>query len=67
MKDRHERLRAYAAVKPGAVEDHPWEDDLVYKVGGKVLAFFGVLDREPSSIMASCANVESVGRAWPVE
>ena len=29
------------AAKPGAVEDHPWPDSLVYKVGGKIFAFLG--------------------------
>jgi predicted DNA-binding protein (MmcQ/YjbR family) len=51
---RRDVLRRYAAAKPGAVEDHPWEDDLVYKVGGKIFVFFGADDRSPPSMMVSC-------------
>jgi predicted DNA-binding protein (MmcQ/YjbR family) len=50
----HEKLRRYAAAKPGAIEDHPWEDDLVYKVGGKIFVFFGSAHRESASVMVSC-------------
>jgi predicted DNA-binding protein (MmcQ/YjbR family) len=50
----HETLRRYAAGKQGAVVDHPWEDDLVYKVGGKIFVFFGAAHRENPSIMVSC-------------
>jgi predicted DNA-binding protein (MmcQ/YjbR family) len=38
---RHEDLVAYCLAKPGAVEDEPWEGDLVAKVGGKIFAFLG--------------------------
>jgi predicted DNA-binding protein (MmcQ/YjbR family) len=38
---------------PGAVVDHPWGDDRVYKVGGKIFVFFGADDRSPAS-MSKC-------------
>jgi predicted DNA-binding protein (MmcQ/YjbR family) len=53
----------HAAAKPGATEDHPWEDDLVYKVGGKIFIFFGAADREPGSIMVSCGPDAAEWRA----
>jgi predicted DNA-binding protein (MmcQ/YjbR family) len=37
----HPELVAYALGKPGAVEDEPWEGDVVAKVGGKIFAFLG--------------------------
>jgi predicted DNA-binding protein (MmcQ/YjbR family) len=38
---RHEDLVAYCLAKPGAVQDEPWEGDIVAKVGGKIFAFLG--------------------------
>jgi predicted DNA-binding protein (MmcQ/YjbR family) len=35
-----ERVRAFALSLPGAVEEHPWGED-VAKVGGKVFVFLG--------------------------
>jgi predicted DNA-binding protein (MmcQ/YjbR family) len=60
---RRTQLCAYAAAKPGAVEDHPWEDDLVYKVGGKIFVFFGSADRRPASVMVSCGADAAEWRA----
>ena len=38
-------VRSYCAAKPGAWEDRPWEDDVVFKVGpaerGKIFVFYG--------------------------
>lgn len=34
-------LLAYCFAKPGAVQDEPWEGDVVAKVGGKIFAFIG--------------------------
>ncbi|MCW0215976.1 MAG: MmcQ/YjbR family DNA-binding protein [Pseudonocardia sp.] len=36
-----EEIAAYSLAKPGAVEDRPWEGDLVAKVGGKIFVFLG--------------------------
>ena len=40
-----EAAHAYAADKPGAWEDEPWEGDVVFKVGpgerGKIFVFLG--------------------------
>ena len=37
----HDEVVAYCLAKPGATADHPWENDLVAKVGGKIFAFLG--------------------------
>lgn len=37
----HAEVVAYCLAKPAAVQDEPWEDDLVAKVGGKIFAFLG--------------------------
>jgi predicted DNA-binding protein (MmcQ/YjbR family) len=37
----HEELLAYCLAKPGAVQDEPWEGDVVAKVGGKIFSFNG--------------------------
>jgi len=62
-KNRGELLRAYAAAKPGAFDDHPWEDDLVYKVGGKIFVFFGSAGRLPVAITVSCGPDAAEWRA----
>lgn len=38
-------LLAYCLAKPGAVQDEPWEGDVVAKVGGKIFAFIGSGER----------------------
>ncbi len=50
---RRDGLRRLAESLPGAVVDHPWGDDRVYKVGGKIFVFFGADDRSPAS-MSKC-------------
>lgn len=35
----HSELLAYCLAKPGAVQDEPWEGDVVAKVGGKIFSF----------------------------
>ena len=34
-------LLAYCLAKPGAIQDEPWEGDVVAKVGGKIFGFNG--------------------------
>lgn len=34
-------LLEYCLAKPGAVQDEPWEGDVVAKVAGKIFAFIG--------------------------
>ena len=41
---RYEALLAYCLAKPGAVQDEPWEGDVVAKVAGKIFAFCGGTD-----------------------
>jgi predicted DNA-binding protein (MmcQ/YjbR family) len=38
----HQDLLEYCLAKPGAVQDEPWEGDVVAKVGGKIFSFNGV-------------------------
>jgi predicted DNA-binding protein (MmcQ/YjbR family) len=38
---KHAQLLKYCLAKPGAVQDEPWEGDVVAKVGGKIFAFTG--------------------------
>ena len=40
MASTRDKLRAFALSFPGAVEDHPWGED-VAKAGGKVFVFLG--------------------------
>jgi predicted DNA-binding protein (MmcQ/YjbR family) len=37
----HDDLLKYCLSKPGAVQDEPWEGDIVAKVGGKIFSFNG--------------------------
>jgi predicted DNA-binding protein (MmcQ/YjbR family) len=37
----HDDLLAYCLAKPGAIQDEPWEGDVVAKVGGKIFSFNG--------------------------
>jgi predicted DNA-binding protein (MmcQ/YjbR family) len=36
-----DELLAHCLSKPGAVQDEPWEGDVVAKVGGKIFSFNG--------------------------
>ena len=53
------------AAKPGAVEDHPWGDDLVFKVGGKIFAFLGVEDRESGSFKCDRDRIDEWRGRYP--
>jgi predicted DNA-binding protein (MmcQ/YjbR family) len=35
----YDELLEYCLAKPGAVQDEPWEGDIVAKVGGKIFSF----------------------------
>lgn len=60
-RDRQAGLRSYAAAKPGACEDEPWDGTLVYKVGGRIFVFFGSPDT--SSMTVSCGPDAAEWRA----
>jgi predicted DNA-binding protein (MmcQ/YjbR family) len=47
-----ERLLAYALELPGAHEDHPWGDEAVAKVNGKIFVFFGAGEGTPTIAIA---------------
>jgi predicted DNA-binding protein (MmcQ/YjbR family) len=38
---KHAEVLKYCLAKPGAVQDEPWEGDIVAKVAGKIFAFTG--------------------------
>ncbi len=49
-----DQLRRYCLVKPGAVEDFPFGDDVsVFKVAGKIFAI-SALHREPLEVSLKC-------------
>ncbi len=53
-----EELRDYCVAKPGASESLPFDEDtLVFKVGGKIFALFGVSD-SPLTINLKCDAVK---------
>ena len=57
-----ERIREFALSLPGAVEDHPWGED-VAKVRGKVFVFLG----PSASRRITVKLVESHGHALSIE
>jgi predicted DNA-binding protein (MmcQ/YjbR family) len=46
-KDEADPLVEYCRHLPGVTEDVKWGNDLVFSVGGKMFAVFGLPDREP--------------------
>jgi predicted DNA-binding protein (MmcQ/YjbR family) len=46
------RLLAYSRSLPGATEDHPWGDESVAKVNGKIFVFFGAGEGTPTIAIA---------------
>lgn len=61
-----EKLRAFALSLPGAVEDHPWGED-VAKAGGKVFVFLGAAGsrRMTVKLVESHAHALSIDGAEP--
>jgi predicted DNA-binding protein (MmcQ/YjbR family) len=41
VRRTRERLLAFSLSLPGAYEDHPWADEAVAKVNGRIFVFFG--------------------------
>jgi predicted DNA-binding protein (MmcQ/YjbR family) len=64
MKRIRRDLLAFALSLPGAVEDHPWGED-VTKVNGKIFVFFGT-DENPDTYGISVKLDESVDQALAV-
>jgi len=48
-----ESLRRFCLAFPGAAEDMPWDDDLCFKVGGKIFAGIS-LSTVPQGITLKC-------------
>jgi predicted DNA-binding protein (MmcQ/YjbR family) len=48
----------YCLAKPGAWPDDPWHEAVVAKVGPKIFAFLGAVDR-PTSIGLKCGDREA--------
>jgi predicted DNA-binding protein (MmcQ/YjbR family) len=53
---RSQRMRngllSFALSLPGAFEDHPWGDEAVAKVNGKIFVFFGAGEGTPDIAIA---------------
>jgi predicted DNA-binding protein (MmcQ/YjbR family) len=47
-----ERLLEFALTLPDAFEDHPWGDEAVAKVNGKIFVFFGAGEGTPTIAIA---------------
>jgi len=62
VSNSRERLLAFALSLPGAVEDHPWGED-VAKVSGKVFVFLGAA----GSRLITVKLDESHGHALSIE
>jgi predicted DNA-binding protein (MmcQ/YjbR family) len=45
-------LLSFALTLPGAYEDHPWGDEAVAKVNGKIFVFFGMGEGTPTVAIA---------------
>jgi len=61
-----QRVREFALSLPGAVEDHPWGED-VAKAGGKVFVFLGAEDSQRVTVKLdeSHAHALSIDGAEP--
>jgi predicted DNA-binding protein (MmcQ/YjbR family) len=57
-----EDVLSYCLAKPGAWRDEPWEDDVVVKIGPRIFAFFGRLDR--SSVGVKCGDNREEADEW---
>jgi predicted DNA-binding protein (MmcQ/YjbR family) len=58
----HDDLLAYCLAKPGAWRDEPWEGDTVAKVGPKIFAFLGAVDRV--SVGVKCGQSRDEADEW---
>ncbi|MGH3481055.1 MAG: MmcQ/YjbR family DNA-binding protein, partial [Nocardioidaceae bacterium] len=58
----HDELLAYCLAKPGAWRDEPWEGDTVAKVGPKIFAFLGPVDRV--SVGVKCGQSRDEADEW---
>ncbi|MGH3941578.1 MAG: MmcQ/YjbR family DNA-binding protein [Pseudonocardiaceae bacterium] len=55
----YDEVMRYCLAKPGAVQDEPWEDDPVAKVGGKIFAFLG-----GGRLGVKCAATSDAAAEW---
>ncbi len=60
-----DQVRAFAAELPEAVEAHPWEDDRVVKVRGKIFVFLGADGGEPGAITVKLPGSQELALAMP--
>ena len=59
-----DELLAYCLAKPGAVQDEPWEGDVVAKVGGKIFAFLGGGSPGELSVGLKCGPSRDAADEW---
>src|SRR5215472_13273391 len=57
---REERVIAACAAKPGAMEDYPFGDEVVFKVAGRMFALVP-LGEEPGSVSLKCDPELAIG------
>ena len=59
-----EELLEHCLAKPGAWRDEPWDGDVAVKVGPKIFAFLGSLDRTPPAVGLKCGANRDAADEW---